>query len=360
MPRFKKPGYTQIPNEIFDDLMPSLSGAQFKVLCLVARKTLGFHRDVHPISLSQIIAGTGLSHQGCLDAVAFLVDGDYIVKATNQLPGKQFNPSTFALSIEGEESQGSLSTELSTPLSTELSTPSQLIGLGYKEERKEQRKEHNTDLCSSNEIQNQPQSQSQNPDIPPAAPTLDDAGDSPDPYGDRDLEGNIIPSTRKQKRSWKKPKVEKPHGASDRLRQLRESAGSNAGAGVAALIHPSRAADTPQSPEAPGVDFPARWNELVPAAPVDRDLLAPNPKAYREFAFAARFDEICRKAAALIAAGADLQFGFLLSMDRATEQYRWQQLLAGQLDWMKPKAGKTAKATAAEIQSWADNIENGV
>ena len=90
---------------------------------------------------------------------------------------------------------------------------------------------------------------------------------------------------------------------------------------------------------------------MVPARPVDAGLLAPNPKAYREPVFTQRFDEICQKASALIAAGADVQFGFLLSTDRGTEQYRWQQLLAGQLDWMKPRA-----ANGKEVQKPVDGV----
>jgi len=203
----------------------------------------------------------------------------------------------------------------------------------------------NSPLCGlSNQLQNQLQNQP--PDVPRPAirPTLDRSGIHP-----IDDDAEEPASASRVKRNWKRPKPERPHGNSDRLRQLREAAHSGASAGVATLLTPTRTVDTPQSAGGAVIDFPARWNELVPVAPVDRDLLAPNPKAYREPAFATRFDEICGKAAALIAAGADLQFGFLLSTDRATEQYRWQQLLAGQLDWMKPKDKKPSTAKTAAL-----------
>ena len=205
--------------------------------------------------------------------------------------------------------------------------------------------------------QNQLQPQSQNPDIPrtAAGPTLDASGIHP-----IDEETGEPVRAYGGKKNWKRPKPERPHGNSDRLRQLRESAHSSAGAGVAALLGPVRTADTPRPSAGAFQGFPARWNELVPAAPVDPSLLAPNPKAYGEPAFAARFDEICAKGAALIAGGADLQFGFLLSTDRATEQYRWQQLLAGQLEWMKPKAAKPSAAksvAAAAAKNTRDLIE---
>ena len=189
-------------------------------------------------------------------------------------------------------------------------------------------------------VPSEPENQSQNPEVPPAAgsPTLDGEGDS------------LEEQPRSTRRSWKRPKPERPHGMSDRMRQLREGAHKQAAAGVDRLIPAANVVTSaPTHPIDPGASyaqsetFPARWNRMVPARPVDIGLLAPNPKAYREPVFAQRFDEICQKAAALIAAGANVQFGFLLSTDRTTEQYRWQQLLAGQLDWMKPRANGNGK-----------------
>src|ERR1051325_9923519 len=55
--RFKVPSHTQVPNEIFDELMHDLSGAEFKVLCYIARRTYGFHRIEDSISLKQICHG---------------------------------------------------------------------------------------------------------------------------------------------------------------------------------------------------------------------------------------------------------------------------------------------------------------
>jgi len=55
--RFKVPSHTQVPNEIFDELMHDLSGAEFKVLCYIARRTYGFHRIEDSISLKQICEG---------------------------------------------------------------------------------------------------------------------------------------------------------------------------------------------------------------------------------------------------------------------------------------------------------------
>ena len=104
MPRFKKPGYTQIPNEILDDLMPSLTGAQLKVLLLISRKTLGFHRDCHAMSLSAIRSGTGLSENGVLESVRSLEDSGFIV-AEKRFMGDGMRPraTEYYLGIEDDD-----------------------------------------------------------------------------------------------------------------------------------------------------------------------------------------------------------------------------------------------------------------
>jgi hypothetical protein len=52
-----RPTYTQIPDDYLDDVMAELSGAEWKVLCYIARRTFGFKRHSDQISLSQICSG---------------------------------------------------------------------------------------------------------------------------------------------------------------------------------------------------------------------------------------------------------------------------------------------------------------
>lgn len=103
MPKFKRPGYTQIPNEIFDELMPSLSGAQFKILCLISRRTLGWRRESHAMSQVEIAAGTGLSKQGVTDAIKLLEEGGFIVADRKFLGGARPAATEYSLSIEEED-----------------------------------------------------------------------------------------------------------------------------------------------------------------------------------------------------------------------------------------------------------------
>jgi hypothetical protein len=54
---FRSPNYTQVPDELFDELLPELSGAELKVLLYIIRRTFGFKRDSDSISLSQMLNG---------------------------------------------------------------------------------------------------------------------------------------------------------------------------------------------------------------------------------------------------------------------------------------------------------------
>jgi phage replication O-like protein O len=83
-PGFQFPNTTQIPNEVFDSLMPHLSGGELKVLLYICRRTFGFRKDSDSISLTQISKGittkagrvldqgTGLSKRHVINALKAL------------------------------------------------------------------------------------------------------------------------------------------------------------------------------------------------------------------------------------------------------------------------------------------------
>ncbi len=57
MTRALIPNSTQVPDVILDHWMAALSGAEFKVLLYVARRTYGFGKDSDNISLNQMASG---------------------------------------------------------------------------------------------------------------------------------------------------------------------------------------------------------------------------------------------------------------------------------------------------------------
>src|SRR5215212_9787368 len=88
---FQSPTYTIVPDELFDELLTQLSGAELKVLLYIIRRTFGFKRDADSISLSQMLhgittrdgrildRGVGLSKPTLLLALRSLEDKNVIV-----------------------------------------------------------------------------------------------------------------------------------------------------------------------------------------------------------------------------------------------------------------------------------------
>lgn len=66
--------YVPVHNFFFDQVMPRVSGNEFKVLLFIWRKTVGFDHWEDWISLSQIEQGTGLCRDTVLDALDFWVE----------------------------------------------------------------------------------------------------------------------------------------------------------------------------------------------------------------------------------------------------------------------------------------------
>lgn len=82
------PNAFQVPNEIIDDgWLRHLGGSEIKVLLFIIRKTFGFNKiGGDEIPLSQIIAGTGLSRQSAITAVAVLETSGLIRVIRGQSP----------------------------------------------------------------------------------------------------------------------------------------------------------------------------------------------------------------------------------------------------------------------------------
>src|SRR5437763_14385628 len=78
---FRSPTYTIVPDEVFDELLADISGAELKILLYVIRRTFGFKKGSDRISKAQlehgiqrrdgtvIDRGTGLSRRAIRLAV---------------------------------------------------------------------------------------------------------------------------------------------------------------------------------------------------------------------------------------------------------------------------------------------------
>jgi hypothetical protein len=106
---FGRPTFTQVPDELFDELLSKLSGAELKVLLYVIRRTYGFKKDSDSISLSQLVSGirtkdgevldsgTGLSKGAVAMAVKSLEEKGVLLAIRNRTREKGDVPTTYAL-----------------------------------------------------------------------------------------------------------------------------------------------------------------------------------------------------------------------------------------------------------------------
>ena len=108
---FISPRYTQVPDELFDELMAHLSGAELKVLMYIIRRTFGFKKDSDNISLNQICngiktregevldKGTGLSLSTVQIALRELIAKNCVITVRNRSKEKGDEPTTYSLNI---------------------------------------------------------------------------------------------------------------------------------------------------------------------------------------------------------------------------------------------------------------------
>jgi len=111
---FASPSYTQVPDELFDELMPRLSETELKVLLYVVRRTFGFKKSADDISLKQMVegikkrdgtqldSGTGLSRPGVTKGVRGLVAKGIISASRNASIERGDEPTTYRLRMAGD------------------------------------------------------------------------------------------------------------------------------------------------------------------------------------------------------------------------------------------------------------------
>lgn len=110
-PGFRSPNYTPVPDELFDELLVELSGAELKVLLYIIRRTFGFKRESDTISLSQMLTGiqtregrvldrgVGLSKKTLLLALRSLEEREIILTERRQSAEKGNEPTVYQLNV---------------------------------------------------------------------------------------------------------------------------------------------------------------------------------------------------------------------------------------------------------------------
>jgi hypothetical protein len=108
---YSSPNYTPVPDELFDEQLPDLSGAELKVLLYVIRRTFGFKREADTISLSQMLnglrgrdgrrhdRGVGLSKKTLLLAIKSLEEKNIVLTERRRSAEKGDEPTVYRLNV---------------------------------------------------------------------------------------------------------------------------------------------------------------------------------------------------------------------------------------------------------------------
>lgn len=108
---FRFPNTTPVPDELFDELLADLSGAELKVLMYICRRTFGFKKENDTISISQMTdgiqkkdgekldRGTGLSKDSVARAVKSLEEKGVILRTRRRSEAKGDEPTTYQLNM---------------------------------------------------------------------------------------------------------------------------------------------------------------------------------------------------------------------------------------------------------------------
>lgn len=127
---YSAPNYTPVPDQLFDEHLHLLSGAELKVLLYICRRTFGFKRGSDNISLNQMLSGivkkdgtrldngTGLSKSTLLKAIKSLVEMNLVVSEQRSSESKGNEATNYRLNVRDSlerDFEGGVS-ENNTPL----------------------------------------------------------------------------------------------------------------------------------------------------------------------------------------------------------------------------------------------------
>lgn len=131
---FAVPHYTQVPDELFDTLMPHLSGAELKVLLYIIRRTFGFKKPCDAISLSQMVSGIRTREGAVLDEGTGLGKSS-VARALNSLEKKQIIVRVRSQGQSGGDAATSYALKMRDPVSQNETPPGAKMGHGVSHQR---------------------------------------------------------------------------------------------------------------------------------------------------------------------------------------------------------------------------------
>ncbi len=80
---FQAPNHTQVPNDLFDELLPSMGHAELKVVLCIIRFTRGYHREKTVMSVRKIARYTGLTPRNVMEGAQQAEDRGLIQRSVD-------------------------------------------------------------------------------------------------------------------------------------------------------------------------------------------------------------------------------------------------------------------------------------
>jgi len=134
------PTYTQTPNDLFDSWLPHLKEVELKVILVIMRKTLGWHKIRDRISISQLQKLTGSTATNIIISIDGLIEKGLITK---EVVGEIGTQKTFYELVIHENSNNSYPCQSSSPPPANLrgGTPANLAGTKETAKKTNQKKQ---------------------------------------------------------------------------------------------------------------------------------------------------------------------------------------------------------------------------
>lgn len=106
---FKAPEWTQVPNQLFDSLIPTLKEGELRVLLVILRQTFGWHKDWDRIPISQLMSKTGMKRKAVCNSTTSLIKKCLIKKVKSGECGTE--QVYYCLCVEDKQSNGEIVSE---------------------------------------------------------------------------------------------------------------------------------------------------------------------------------------------------------------------------------------------------------
>lgn len=140
--------FTIMDNFLFDHIMPTIKPNSWKILCLIVRKTNGWHKEDDQLSYSQIRDGTGIASQSTVQAgLKELTETNLIIQTSGDTRWEAFTYSlnrSYSIMIPDEQKQAATippDTKTVTDTSTEIVTDTSTVSVNTKETINKEKKE---------------------------------------------------------------------------------------------------------------------------------------------------------------------------------------------------------------------------